>query len=190
MTRELVHKHSTGTKTFPGTASHSHQGSTFWWAQEACLWLLESGQEGGDRAYPYPWGRKWESPDNTPNNPPRLRGLAPREPWASFLYPAFQHGVGRVGQGRLGASEHTSAQAVLQTPHSEGLGRRGAHGQLDSGPILTDLPAPPDSQASPAQAPCSPQPSSDRPQPEDLTHPSSPLQNCQEGQSQCPRWEN
>ena len=67
----------------------------------------------------------------------------------------------------------------------------GAHSQLDSGPILTNLPAPPDSQArAPDQAPCSPNPSPDRPsQPEDLTRPSSPLQNCQEGQSQCPKGE-
>lgn len=27
-------------------------------AQEACLWLLESGQEGGDRALPPPLGKE------------------------------------------------------------------------------------------------------------------------------------
>lgn len=77
-------------------------------------WSL--GRREGTGPYPHPWGRKWESPANTPNNPLRLRGLVPREPWASFLYPASQHGVGWVGRAGWGASEHTPAQAVLQIP--------------------------------------------------------------------------
>ena len=99
-------------------------------------------------------------------------------------------GVG--GQGRLGGLRAHPSPGCPSNPRilkvSDGV---GAHSQLDSGPILTNLPAPPDSQArAPDQAPCSPNPSPDRPsQPEDLIRPCSPLHNCQEGQSQCPKGE-
>ena len=176
------------TKTSQETTPYSHQGkhplvgpgglSLFAgvWAEGRAQGLIPSPGEGSG------------SPLLTPLTTPQAERAGARGAVGLLSVSSAWGEAGR--QGRLGGLRGHPGSGCPSNPRilkaSDGV---GAHGQLDSGPILTDLPAPPDSQArAPAQAPCSPNPSPNRPsRPEDLTCPSSPLQNSQEGQSQCPQ---
>ena len=75
---QTLHAH----EDFPGDGhALTSGGAPSGWPRRPVSGCWSLGRREGTGPYPHPWGRKLESPANTPNNPPRLRGLVPREPW-------------------------------------------------------------------------------------------------------------